>query len=83
VIVIPAKLYQENEKNSSKEEHIVDVSEENNASAANTPLWRNWAMIAAISLYCIWGLHDMAYSEVKLSLDDIYICVICMTLKLL
>ncbi|KAI5077286.1 hypothetical protein GOP47_0007110 [Adiantum capillus-veneris] len=27
-------------------------------------LWRNWGMVAAISVYSLWGLHDMAYSEI-------------------
>ncbi|KAH7428622.1 hypothetical protein KP509_09G008900 [Ceratopteris richardii] len=28
------------------------------------PIWKNWGMIAAVSVYCIWGLHDMGYSEI-------------------
>lgn len=29
-----------------------------------TPLWKNWGMIAAVAAYCFWGLHDMAFSEI-------------------
>jgi hypothetical protein len=32
---------------------------------AEQPLWKNWAMISAVIAYCFWGLHDMAYSEVR------------------
>ncbi|MCO5608605.1 hypothetical protein L7F22_062818 [Adiantum nelumboides] len=26
--------------------------------------WKNWGMVSAIALYFLWGLHDMAYSEI-------------------
>ena len=50
--------------NGGKEEYLVEISQEDNVKTANVAIWRNRPMIAAISLYCIWGLHDMAYSEV-------------------
>jgi hypothetical protein len=31
-------------------------------------IWRNWGLIASISVYCIWSLHDMAYAEAGFSL---------------
>lgn len=27
-------------------------------------LWRNWPLISSIIVYCIFSLHDMAYTEV-------------------
>ena len=33
---------------------------------AKRPLWRNREMIAAVCVYCLWALHSMAYSEVKI-----------------
>lgn len=28
------------------------------------PLSKNWGFISAVMLYCIWSLHDMAYTEI-------------------
>ncbi|MCO5608608.1 hypothetical protein L7F22_062821 [Adiantum nelumboides] len=41
-----------------------DLEELNSLQEAKRPIWRNWGMIAAIAVYCLWGLHDMAYSEI-------------------
>lgn len=31
-------------------------------------LLRNWPLMASINVYCLWSLHDMAYTEVGPSL---------------
>ncbi|KAJ7537428.1 hypothetical protein O6H91_11G005500 [Diphasiastrum complanatum] len=28
------------------------------------PLWRNWPLLASTLVYCIWSLHDIAYTEI-------------------
>lgn len=48
-------------------DHVVDIIKDN-GQVTKAPLWKNRALVSTISVYCIWGLHDMAYSEVK-SLD--------------
>ena len=35
-------------------------------------MWRNWGLVASISLYCIWSLHDMAYAEASFVLHILY-----------
>ena len=32
-------------------------------------LWRNWGLVASISVYCIWSIHDMGYSEASYALN--------------
>jgi hypothetical protein len=62
--------HSETNKNSNSMEakdHVVDITKDN-GRATKAPLWKNRALVSTISVYCIWGLHDMAYSEVK-SLD--------------
>lgn len=44
-------------------DYVIAVSKEE-AQPVKKPLWKNWGMVASISVYCIWGLHDMAYSEI-------------------
>ncbi|KAH7277272.1 hypothetical protein KP509_39G043400 [Ceratopteris richardii] len=38
--------------------------EADSSSRKQKPLWKNWGMIAAVAAYCLWGLHDMSYSEI-------------------
>lgn len=45
-----------NEKQSSEER--------NKTKSTKKSLWKNWGLVSAISLYCIWSLHDMAYTEI-------------------
>ena len=73
---------------SVNEEKAKDVEENGDAKESEsvktkeeTPLWKNWAMIAAVIAYCFWGLHDMAYSEVK-ALNSICMCEISLSLSL-
>lgn len=47
-----------------KQDKNYDIEKVNSLKVARKPLWRNWGMVASISVYCIWGLHDMAYSEI-------------------
>ncbi|KAI5077227.1 hypothetical protein GOP47_0007051 [Adiantum capillus-veneris] len=56
-----------NKKSNSVEEKKdgdSDIVELSGFHEAKRPLWRNWGMVAAISIYSLWGLHDMAYSEI-------------------
>lgn len=48
---------------SNDNNHAIVVAKEE-AEPERKSLWRNWGMISSISVYCIWGLHDMAYSEI-------------------
>ena len=53
-----------NSDSAIKEEgHVIGITRDN-AQVKKVPLWKNQAMMAAIFVYCLWGLHDMAYSEV-------------------
>lgn len=35
--------------------------------ASKQSLFKNWPLMSSIIVYCIFSLHDMAYSEVKLT----------------
>ena len=67
-IVVPSQVLHQPANNSNsngkREDYLVEISQEDNVKTANASIWRNRPVIAAISLYCVWGLHDMAYSEV-------------------
>lgn len=57
----------ENRSNGDKTDNPEDDAVEARkveTTVLKSPLWKNWAMVAAISVYCLWGLHDMAYSEI-------------------
>eukprot|EP00249_Psilotum_nudum_P016394 c25802_g1_i1 orf=431-1783(-) len=41
-----------------------EETEENRCVVERKPILRNWGLFASIALYCIWGLHDMAYTEI-------------------
>ncbi|KAI5077229.1 hypothetical protein GOP47_0007053, partial [Adiantum capillus-veneris] len=41
---------------------IVTVKGEDSTSKKRT--WKNWGVVSAIAIYFLWGLHDMAYSEI-------------------
>eukprot|EP00249_Psilotum_nudum_P016395 c25802_g1_i2 orf=268-1797(-) len=43
---------------------ISGETEENRQVAEKSSVLRNWGLFASIALYCIWGLHDMAYGEI-------------------
>ena len=47
----------------TEESHVIGITRDN-GQVKKVPLWKNKAMVAAIFVYCLWGLHDMAYSEV-------------------
>ena len=38
------------------------------SSVKNPSLFRNWALMSSIIVYCIFSLHDMAYTEVRSTL---------------
>ena len=67
-IVVPSQVPHQPANNSNsngkKEDYLVEIPQEENVKTVNVSIWRNKPMIAAIALYCVWGLHDMAYSEV-------------------
>lgn len=39
--------------------------------ASNESLLKNWPLMSSIIVYCIFSLHDMAYTEVFISLIPI------------
>lgn len=51
-----------NSNQEGKDHNVVMLNGEN--STVKKRFWKNWGMMASISLYFIWGLHDMAYSEI-------------------
>lgn len=47
------------------ETSLVEVSK-SQLQAEKKPLWGNLGMLAAMYVFCVWGLHSMAYSEVSI-----------------
>ena len=39
---------------------------EESGPIAKKSLWRNWPLMSSIIVYCVFSLHDMAYTEVSL-----------------
>lgn len=51
----------ENDQDIPKEVHD---EKQDNKTKAQKSLLQNWGLVSSISLYCIWSLHDMAYTEI-------------------
>lgn len=47
----------------AKEE--TDQKKENSSTAS---LFKNWPLMSSILVYCVFSLHDMAYTEVRLNI---------------
>ncbi|KAJ8573043.1 hypothetical protein K7X08_009554 [Anisodus acutangulus] len=51
-------------KSSYKALEAASDTKEGNESTPKESLFKNWPLMSAIILYCVFSLHDMAYSEV-------------------
>ena len=50
------------------EESLAGTDTEENGNGGCLKLFKNWPLMSAITLYCIFSLQDVAYAEVKLPL---------------
>jgi len=45
-------------------EEAASDTKDGNESAPKENLFKNWPLMSSIILYCVFSLHDMAYTEV-------------------
>lgn len=56
-------------KNVEEKEKLKSTPEEKKSDPKkNKSLWSSKPLMGSIAVYCIWSLHDMAYSEVCTSM---------------
>lgn len=47
-----------------------EQNERSKASNSGKSLMKNWPLMSSIIVYCIFSLHDMAYTEVHIFISD-------------
>ena len=50
---------------------LVFSIEEGREGTSKKSLIKNWPLMSSMTLYCVFSLHDMAYTEVYIFLRDI------------
>ncbi|XP_042489558.1 probable peptide/nitrate transporter At3g43790 [Macadamia integrifolia] len=45
-------------------EEAIQETEQIESSSSDVSLWKNWPLMSLILIYCVFSLHEMAYSEI-------------------
>ncbi|XP_057538915.1 protein ZINC INDUCED FACILITATOR-LIKE 1-like [Amaranthus tricolor] len=61
---LPESLHMHNTKNAVVGDTFEAMESAEESSVKNPSLFRNWALMSSIIVYCIFSLHDMAYTEI-------------------
>ncbi|KAL6326367.1 hypothetical protein AAG906_007872 [Vitis piasezkii] len=62
---LPETLHTHNENKNQEKTHMIKEQEiEGSEPTSNESLFMNWPLMSSIIVYCVFSLHDMAYTEI-------------------